>query len=184
MLRRASTETQWGTPDMKIADRFEFRTKDPVLTFGPDDMVIDAVRAMSEKNYGASIIVDPARRPVGIITERDFMRRLLAKSLDPNTTAIREIMTSNLKVARDQDEISDWLRIMSNERFRHLPVVDGDGVLVNIMSQGDFVSYTWPDLFKDVKTTVSKSVGNAYQLYLIVATILLYTIVMVFALRK
>ena len=68
---------------MKIADRFEFRTKDPVLTFAPGDMVIDAVRAMSEKNYGAGIVVDPARRPVGIITERDFMRRLLAKSLDP-----------------------------------------------------------------------------------------------------
>ena len=163
---------------MKIAERFEFRTKAPVLTFSPDDRVIDAVRAMSEKNYGASIIVDPARRPVGIVTERDFMRRLLANNLDPNTTPIRDIMTSNLKIARGEDEIAEWLRVMSNERFRHLPVVDSDGVLLNIMSQGDFVSYTWPELFREVTGKVSRSFENKYQLYLIVATILVYTSVM------
>lgn len=169
---------------MKIAERFEFKAKAPVLTFTPDDMVIDAVRAMSDKNYGASVIVDPARRPVGIITERDFMRRLLAKNLDANTTPIRDIMTSSLKVAHVEDEIAEWLRIMTNERFRHLPVVDADGVLLNIMTQGDFVSYTWPELFKDVTTKVSRSFENKYQLYLIVATILVYTSVMVLLLRR
>jgi CBS domain-containing protein len=169
---------------MKIAERFEFRAKAPVLTFTPDDMVIDAVRAMSDKNYGASIIVDPGRRPVGIVTERDFMRRLLAKDLDAHTTPIRDIMTSSLKVARAEDEIAEWLRIMTNERFRHLPVVDADGVLLNIMTQGDFISYTWPELFKEVTTKVSRSFENKYQLYLIVATILVYTSVMVVLLRR
>ena len=169
---------------MKISERFEFRTKAPVLTFSPDDMVMDAVRAMSEKNYGASIIVDPARRPVGIITERDFMRRLLARNLDANTTPIRDIMTSELKIARGEDDIAEWLRIMTNERFRHLPVVDSDGTLLNIMSQGDFVSYTWPELFKDVSAKVTRSFENKYQLYLIFATVLVYTVVMVFLLRR
>jgi CBS domain-containing protein len=92
---------------MKIAERFEVRTKAAVLTFTSDDMVIDAVQAMSDENYGASVIVDPGRRPVGIITERDFMRRLLAKNLDANTTPIRDIMTSSLKVARAEDEIAE-----------------------------------------------------------------------------
>lgn len=169
---------------MKIAERFEFRTKEPVLTFSPNDMVIDAVRAMSDKNYGASIIVDAARKPVGIITERDFMRRLLAKDLDANTTPIRDIMTSNLKIARGDDEISEWLRIMSNERFRHLPVVDADGVLLNIMSQGDFVSYTWPELFTDLKAKATNSLANKYQIYLIVATILVYTVIIVAVIHK
>ena len=169
---------------MKIAERFEFRAKAPVLTFSPDDMVIDAVRAMADKNYGASIIVDPAHRPVGIITERDFMRRLLAKDLNPNTTPIREIMTSNLKVAKGDDEVAEWLRVMSNERFRHLPVVDGDGVLLNIMSQGDFVSYTWPQLFTDLKAKAGRSMADKYQLYLILATILIYTVFIVFLLRR
>ena len=169
---------------MKIAERFEFRNKAPVLTFSPDDMVIDAVRAMSDKNYGASIIVDPAHRPVGIVTERDFMRRLLAKDMNPNTTPIREIMTANLKVARADDEVAEWLRVMSNERFRHLPVVDGDGVLLNVMSQGDFVSYTWPQLLTDLKAKASRSMVDKYQLYLIFATILIYTVFIIFLLRR
>jgi len=169
---------------MKIAERFEFRNKAPVVTFSPDDMVIDAVRVMSDKNYGASIIVDLERRPVGIVTERDFMRRLLVNNLDANTTPIRDIMTSNLKIAHGDDEVAEWLRVMSNERFRHLPVVDADGVLLNIMSQGDFVSYTWPELFTDLKARATKSFAAKYQIYLIVATILVYTAFIVGILHK
>ena len=169
---------------MKIAERLEFRTKAPVLTFSPSEMVIEAARAMSEKNYGASIIVDPAGRPVGIVTERDFMRRVLARSLDANTTPLGAIMTSDLRIARGDDEIAAWLRVMSNERFRHLPVVDADGVLMNILSQGDFVSYTLPALFTDLKAKATRSLANKYQIYLIVATILMYTVFIVAALRR
>ncbi len=131
---------------MRIKDRPEYRSKSPVLTFTPDDTVLAAVKAMSEKNYGAVVIVDPAKKPVGIVTERDFMRRLLNNSLDPKTTKLREIMTADVKVARAEDDLLDWLRQMSNDRFRHLPVVDDDGIVINMMSQGDFVSYTWPQL--------------------------------------
>jgi CBS domain-containing protein len=131
---------------MQIQDRPEFRSKSAVMTFGPNDMVIDAVRAMSERNYGAVVIVDTDLRPVGIVSERDFMRRLLNRALDPNVTRLDEIMTRDLKVARKDDELLGWLQQMSNERFRHLPIVDDDGKLINIMSQGDFVSYTWPQL--------------------------------------
>jgi len=68
---------------------------------------------MSDKNYGAAVIVDKEHKPIGIITERDFMRRLLAKGLDPNSTEISQIMTSDLKLANEEDEVIDWLRIMS-----------------------------------------------------------------------
>lgn len=109
-------------------------------------MVATAVTVMSEKNYGAVVIVSTDQKPIGIVTERDFMRRLLAKGLDPTKTALRDIMTSDLKVAKPEDELLDWLRQMSNDRFRHVPVVDDDGRVITIMSQGDFVSYTWPEL--------------------------------------
>lgn len=109
-------------------------------------MVATAVTVMSEKNYGAVVIVTTDQKPIGIVTERDFMRRLLAKGLDPTKTALRDIMTSDLKVAKPEDELLDWLRQMSNDRFRHVPVVDDDGRVITIMSQGDFVSYTWPEL--------------------------------------
>jgi CBS domain-containing protein len=131
---------------MKIKDRPEFKRKSAVLTFAPDETVFAAVQVMSEKNYGAAVIVSPDRKPVGIVTERDFMRRLLNQQRDPVTTTLAEIMTTDLKLAREDDDLLDWLRQMSNDRFRHLPVVDDAGVLVNIMSQGDFVSYTWPQL--------------------------------------
>ncbi|WP_309627720.1 CBS domain-containing protein [Brevundimonas sp.] len=131
---------------MKIKDRPEFRSKAPVLTFGPEAVVSDAVAVMSEKNYGAAVIVDADHRPLGIVTERDFMRRLLNKRLNPDETTLAQIMTVDLKMARADDDLLDWLRLMSNERFRHLPVIDDQGVIISMMSQGDFVSYTWPEL--------------------------------------
>jgi CBS-domain-containing membrane protein len=169
----------WIGVKMKIKDRIEFKNKAPAMTFSPDDKVMVAVRAMSEKNYGASVIVDSGNKPVGIITERDFMRRLLAKGLDANTTLIRDIM----KLASQDDQVVDWLRIMSNERFRHLPVVDANGKLLNIMSQGDFVSYTWPQLLAHAKEAVAKTFMQRFHLHLIVGCIMLYGIAMVFVIR-
>ena len=131
---------------MQIKDRPEFSRKGSVLTMAPDESVASAVAVMSELNYGAVVIVSADNMPIGIVTERDFMRRLLAKGLDPTRTALRDIMTSDLKVAKPEDNLLDWLRQMSNDRFRHVPVVGEDGRVITIMSQGDFVSYTWPQL--------------------------------------
>lgn len=165
---------------MQIQDRPEFRSKSAVMTFGPTDLVIDAVRAMSERNYGAVVIVDLDQRPVGIVSERDFMRRLLNRALDPSATRLEEIMTRELKVARKDDELLGWLQQMSNERFRHLPIVDDQGRLINIMSQGDFVSYTWPQLLNrigeqaratfDVNPSIYLAIGGAVLFILVVLT--------------
>ncbi len=168
---------------MKIKDRIEFKSKAPSMTFSADEKVIVAVKAMSEKNYGASVIVDADNKPVGIVTERDFMRRLLAKGLDANVTLIRDIMTSDLKLASEDDQVVDWLRVMSNERFRHLPVVDAQGRLVNVMSQGDFVSYTWPQLITRAKEVAVKTFMERFHLHLIVGGILLYSLAMIFVMR-
>ena len=136
---------------MQIKDRPEFSRKAAVMTFSPDQDVFTAIQAMSEKNYGAAVVISPDKKPLGIVTERDFMRRLLNVGLDPKTTPLSAIMTSDLKLARGDDDLLDWLRQMSNDRFRHLPVVDDNGTLIGIMSQGDFVSYTWPELLNRVK---------------------------------
>lgn len=166
---------------MKIKDRTEFKNKPPVMSFKQDEMISVAVKDMSEKNYGAGVIVDKDNRPVGIITERDFMRRVLANDIDPNKTPISKVMTTNLRLASANDNVVDWLRIMSNERFRHLPVVDEDGKLVNLMSQGDFVSYTWPQLLtKAAEETVETFLGLS-QLQLLVGGIMVYSIAMIIA---
>ena len=86
-------------------------------------------------------------------------------------------MTSEVRTGLADDDVIDWLRQMSNERFRHLPVVDGQGRLVNIMSQGDFVSFTWPDLlglFKEKTRDTLK--GSVSQIPLLVAAMLVYAV--------
>jgi len=168
---------------MKIKDRIEFKNKPATMTFKSDDMVITAVKAMSEKNYGAGVIIDNDSRPIGIITERDFMRRVLANDLNPNTTRISEIMTKELKLANHDDEVVEWLRLMSNERFRHLPVVDENGKLLALMSQGDFVSYTWPHLLLQIKDNTVKSFMERFHLHLLIGSIMVYSIAMVFFMR-
>ena len=86
-------------------------------------------------------------------------------------------MTSPVKVAKKDDNLLSWLRQMSNERFRHVPVVDKDGKLINVMSQGDFVSYTWPNLLYQVKEVAKENYFKANQVVLIVLSLLIYTVV-------
>lgn len=159
---------------MKIKDRPEFRSKSAVLTFGRDARVAEAVAVMSERNYGAAVIVGPDQRPIGIVTERDFMRRLLNKGLDPQETTLAQIMTTDLKVAKAEDDLLDWLRLMSNERFRHLPVVDDQGVVISMMSQGDFVSYTWPELMGRLREQARATFDGSPSLVLMIAGIAVF----------
>lgn len=162
---------------MKIKDRPEYKSKPLPFSLRANDVVPTAVKTMSEKNIGSVIIVDDDMQVKGIVTERDLMRRLLNKSLDPKTTQLSTIMTSEVRTGRADDEVIDWLRQMSNERFRHLPVVDDQGRLVNIMSQGDFVSFTWPDLLGLLKEKTRDSLkGGASQLPLLVAGMILYAV--------
>ena len=163
----------------KIKDRPEFNNKSPVMTFMATDMVSTAVRAMSAKNYGAAVIVDGGFKPIGIVTERDFMRRLIDKGLDAGKTPLSEIMTSDLKIGRADDTMASWVQQMSNERFRHLPIVDDGGKLINIMSQGDFVAYTWPQLLSLAKDQAVKTVASNYPILLIAACVAVYTLAMI-----
>lgn len=165
---------------MKIKDRQEFKSKPLPFTLNANDPVADAISVMAEKNIGSVVILDDNRRVRGIVTERDLLRRLLRYNLDQKTTTLSSIMTSEVKTAREDDDVIDWLRIMSNERFRHLPVVDDEGKLLNVLSQGDFVSYTWPSLLLILKNKASETfLGNKSQLTLLVAGLMIYTIIMI-----
>ena len=166
---------------MQIKDRPEFSRKAAVMTFSPDQDVFTAIQAMSEKNYGAAVVISPDQKPLGIVTERDFMRRLLNAGLDPKTTPLSAIMTSDLKLARGDDDLLDWLRQMSNDRFRHLPVVDDNGTLIGIMSQGDFVSYTWPELLNRVKEQARATFDINPSIFIGLAVFVLIALTGIFA---
>ena len=162
---------------MKICDRPEFKSKKPPLTFKENETVIAAIKKMSKDNFGSVVIVDNSKKVIGIVTERDLMRKLLNNGMNPKTTKLKEIMTSPVKVADKDDELVGWLRQMSNERFRHVPVVEKSGKLINIMSQGDFVSYTWPNLLYQVKELAKEGYPKVNQLVMIVVGILIYTLI-------
>lgn len=165
---------------MRIVDRKEFASKAKPLTCTPETTVFDAVTRMAEKNFGSILITDPNDRILGVMTERDIFRRVIGESRDPQTTAVNEVMTSDVRMANENDDVLEWLQIMSNERFRRLPIVDDDKRLVAVMSQGDFVSYTWPQLLGQVgqmaQATLAKPVINPVM---ILSGIAIYTILLI-----
>lgn len=162
---------------MRIKDRPEYSSKTKPLTLPPTALVREAIEPMSNHNFGSIVITNADNTIAGIVTERDLMRRLLHENKDPDTTKLSEIMTKNVKSAKPDDYVIDWLRTMSNERFRHLPIVDEDGKLVNIMSQGDFVSYTWPEILDRLKGKVKETWLNSQQVIILVAIVLLYSVI-------
>ncbi|RBI82924.1 signal transduction protein [Rhodosalinus halophilus] len=164
---------------MQLRDRPEYASKPAPLTFRADASVAEAVAAMSDRGYGSVIVTDQDGTVTGVVTERDVMRRLVNAGRDAQDTRLQQIMTREIRVAQETDEMLDWLRIMSNERFRRLPVVDEDGRIKAVFTQGDFVSYTWPDLLYQARELTKASFARNYALWLIVGGIMLYSVLMV-----
>ena len=166
-------------PGNRLMDRPEYNLKQQPLTCSPDTTVLEAVLEMSEKNYGAIVVTDDQKQVIGVVTERDVMKKVVAKKLNATDTSVSEIMTTNPRVARETDDLIDWLRIMSNERFRRLPVVDENGQIKAVFTQGDFVSYTWPDLMYQMKSIATATVSKNWGVFLIGGGIALYSLIMI-----
>jgi CBS domain-containing protein len=164
---------------VRIEERPEFKSKAKPLTAVETDTVFNAVNEMNDKNFGSIAVIGSDGRVVGIFTERDLLRRVVARGKDPQETTLADVMTKEIRVAAASDEVIDWLRQMSNERFRHVPVVDDKGEIVHMMSQGDFVSYTWPDLLSRVKEEVGYAYPKLSPAIWLVAGVAVYTIVII-----
>lgn len=163
----------------RIIDVPEMNSKPKPLALPADTLVSSAVREMCQRNFGSVVIVDDQHKVEGIVTERDLMRKLINEGKDPNNTRLADIMTPNPRCAQESDQVVDWLRIMSNERFRRVPVVNAEGKLVNVFTQGDFVSYTWPDLLYQMKESTKQSVTRNFPLWIMVGGIMVYSLMMV-----
>ena len=167
----------------RLKDRPEFYNKPKPITFLKTDKVYTAVSIMAENNYGSVVIVDKNQKVIGIVTERDIVKKIVQKGLSAKSTTLEKIMTANPRVANENDDIVDWLRIMSNDRFRRLPVVDSDGKIKVIFTQGDFVSYTWPDLIFQASQMAKASFLKGFSVYGLIIMLLIYTIVIIGALN-
>lgn len=164
---------------MKIGDRKEFHSKAPPLTCTPETTVFDAVTQMANKNFGSIFITDTDNCILGVMTERDIFRRVIGESRDPQTTPVSAVMTTDIRMAREDDDVLGWLQVMSNERFRRLPIVDKDKRLIAVMSQGDFVAYTWPQMLSQLTQMAQATLAPAFNPIAIAGGIAAYSIVLV-----
>ena len=167
----------------RLIDRPEFKTKPQPVTFLGKDKVSDAITVMADKNYGSVVIVDNKQKVVGIVTERDILKKLVKNNKSPKTTKLEEIMTANQRVAFENDDVLDWLRIMSNDRFRRLPVVDANGKIKVIFTQGDFVSYTWPDLIFQASQLAKASFMKGFSINTLLLFMIVYGVALVAAMK-
>jgi CBS domain-containing protein len=111
-----------------------------ILTIAPEARVFDALKLMAEKNVGALLVVDSGKL-VGIITERDYARKVILKGKSSLDTPVREIMTNAVLYVHPDQSVEQCMALMTDKRVRHLPVMDG-GQLIGVLSIGDLVKET------------------------------------------
>ena len=108
-----------------------------VYSIGPDAPVIDAIRLMSEKRIGAVLVMEHGR-VVGILSERDYARKIVLKGRSSADTPVRAIMTSDVISVSLGDTADHCMQLITDQRIRHLPVLQGDQVM-GVVSIGDLV---------------------------------------------
>lgn len=108
-----------------------------IWSVSPDAPVLDAIKSMAEHGCGALLVMD-ADKLVGIISERDYARKVILKGKASNTTPVREIMSDRVVCAAPTQLVHDCMTLMTEKRIRHLPVVD-DGRVLGVLSIGDLV---------------------------------------------
>ena len=116
----------------------------------PDDTVFDAIKVLAEKGVGALIVMKNGKL-AGILSERDYTRKVALLGKNSKETFVRDIMTANVLVISPQTRTRECMAIMSEKNIRHLPVVDGDRV-VGMLSIRDLMN----DIIADHEFTISQ----------------------------
>jgi CBS domain-containing protein len=109
-----------------------------VFSISPDEPVYEALRIMSEKDIGALLVIED-NALAGIVTERDYSRKVILRNRASKETPIREIMSTKILVVDINRHIDECMALMTGKHIRHLPVFDGDK-LAGIISIGDVVN--------------------------------------------
>ena len=108
-----------------------------IHTIAPDARVYEALKLMAEKDVGALVVVD-AGRLAGIISERDYARKVILLGKSSHDVPVREIMTAKVFTVQPSQTVEDCMSLMTTRRVRHLPVIDGER-LIGVLSIGDLV---------------------------------------------
>ena len=108
-----------------------------IIAIGPDAPVYDAIRLMGERGVGALLVMEGPTL-VGILSERDYARKIVLKGRSSKDTPIRDIMTADVKTVALSDSTEHRMQLVTDSRIRHLPVLDGQQV-IGVLSIGDLV---------------------------------------------
>jgi len=120
-----------------------------VFSIAPHARVFDALKLMADKNIGALVVLDGGRL-AGIITERDYARKVILHGKSSQEIPVGEIMSEKVLTVQPSQTVEDCMALMTDERVRHLPVVEGDR-LVGLLSIGDLVKEVIADQEQTIK---------------------------------
>lgn len=121
-----------------------------VTSISPDASVFDAIKMMADESIGSLVVMDKDEKLIGIVTERDYARKVIVKGRSSNDTRVAEIMTADVMTAGSDHTVKSCMEIMTDKKLRHLPVVENDRVIAMI-SIGDLVQAVIADQQEEIE---------------------------------
>jgi CBS domain-containing protein len=116
----------------------------------------DAIRTMLDQHVGGVMVVDAQRVVAGVFTERDVLKKLALSGSNPENIPIREVMTTPVEMATEETTFAEALSVMLERHYRHLPIVDGTGRLLGIMSLRGLLQSRIDDLIQQMESMQSR----------------------------
>ena len=120
-----------------VADILRDKGNSAIYSVSPGSTMLDALKLMAEKGVGALLVLD-GEKLAGIVTERDYARKIVLKGRSSRDTPIRDIMTADVKTVAPGDSTEHCMQLVTDSRIRHLPVLEGQQV-IGVLSIGDLV---------------------------------------------
>jgi len=120
-----------------------------IISVRPDDTVLEAIRVMAEKNIGAVVVMQDDKL-CGIMSERDYARKVIVKGRASDQTPVSDIMTVEVITTTDSETVNNCMELMTEKKMRHLPVID-EGRVVGMISIGDLVQAIIADQQEEIQ---------------------------------